>query len=730
MYKFPLFLPVLFLPTLSHNYSVINLPEGHLQYFFRNLPHLAHKCSIDDDCPFKQHLNKDRCWGYEYDCDWTKQYSIPACPGDHRGWVKSKFAQQTTFHIQADFGYVKEQIKEMKMMCVPLFPDDSSLECSEHLRFCRGRNIMINFTKLAYIDEPIRYKMDVLERLLKEADHISPLQSWGPELRYFAKLKRRPIVEGDCDVVVEKPTFVMKIDATVNMYHHYCDFLNLYASLHVNSTDEYAFSTDVHVLIWESFDYRSAFGDTWQAFTEHPVWNLKTFKEGVNKRAHLLYSLSEEAYLLLSNLCMPNKPDETPYENILQLLTTYYGKTAVTWVERQKFYSSAKLETESALEWIVRLKGLARYCNFGEQLETKLTDIFITNYNPGKVRTELFGLSDSTTLNNAIEKAKIIEATLAIREQVAEIKSEPVESDVFRLTRKNMSSENTTARGRDPQRYHGGHGGAVLQCAVTKDVCVGVGRAVSLWRRRHRSHRHQLAVSDAAAITALMYVPIRTTFVTRDTVCFKNIVFPLLPRMIFGLYYNTPIIYGCEKSGLFDAFSKHILHRLKIPLHPRKNKRIRITLLSRNTKYRRIVNEEELLKSIKKNDRYEVKRAIYDRDVPFKKQLEITRNSDIFIGIHGAGLTHLMFLPPWAVLFELLRGVKYITWQKSDKLKSFEDGTYVGGAHAKFANYSFDVEEFSRLVNIGVTHVRNHPEFNMFLKKALEHEKTVLHDEL
>nr|CAI5829086.1 unnamed protein product [Callosobruchus analis] len=494
MYKFPLFLPVLFLPTLSHNYSVINLPEGHLQYFFRNLPHLAHKCSIDDDCPFKQHLNKDRCWGYEYDCDWTKQYSIPACPGDHRGWVKSKFAQQTTFHIQADFGYVKEQIKEMKMMCVPLFPDDSSLECSEHLRFCRGRNIMINFTKLAYIDEPIRYKMDVLERLLKEADHISPLQSWGPELRYFAKLKRRPIVEGDCDVVVEKPTFVMKIDATVNMYHHYCDFLNLYASLHVNSTDEYAFSTDVHVLIWESFDYRSAFGDTWQAFTEHPVWNLKTFKG--------------------------------------------------------------------------------------------------------------------------------------------------------------------------------------------------------------------------------------------DTVCFKNIVFPLLPRMIFGLYYNTPIIYGCEKSGLFDAFSKHILHRLKIPLHPRKNKRIRITLLSRNTKYRRIVNEEELLKSIKKNDRYEVKRAIYDRDVPFKKQLEITRNSDIFIGIHGAGLTHLMFLPPWAVLFELLRGVKYITWQKSDKLKSFEDGTYVGGAHAKFANYSFDVEEFSRLVNIGVTHVRNHPEFNMFLKKALEHEKTVLHDEL
>jgi len=37
----------------------------------------------------------------------------------------------------------------------------------------------------------------------------------------------------------------------------------------------------------------------------------------------------------------------------------------------------------------------------------------------------------------------------------------------------------------------------------------------------------------------------------------------------------------------------------------------------------------------------------------FKKQLENTHNTDIFIGIHGAGLSHLMFLPDWAVVFEL-----------------------------------------------------------------------------
>ena len=39
--------------------------------------------------------------------------------------------------------------------------------------------------------------------------------------------------------------------------------------------------------------------------------------------------------------------------------------------------------------------------------------------------------------------------------------------------------------------------------------------------------------------------------------------------------------------------------------------------------------------------------------MPFEEQLAITHNTDIFIGMHGAGLTHFMFLPVWAVAFEL-----------------------------------------------------------------------------
>ncbi|XP_050591020.1 EGF domain-specific O-linked N-acetylglucosamine transferase isoform X2 [Bombus affinis] len=497
------------------NYTEIDLPPDHIKYYFNSFPTVAEECRNNTACPYKDSLDTKACWGYEPNCNAENSFSVPQCPGDHRGWVTTKKAQVETFYAQGDFGYVRDQRKEMSIFCKPLFVDDSSLECSEHMRFCRARNIMINFTDLIQRKEPIRYKMDVLKegqiggyctlnekRLQKNADHISPLQSWGPELRNFRKLPRPPIVNHDCDIVIEKPTYIMKIDA-INMYHHFCDFFNLYASLHVNLSHPAAFSTDNHIMIWESYSYRSAFQDAFQAFTRNPLWDLHTFRG--------------------------------------------------------------------------------------------------------------------------------------------------------------------------------------------------------------------------------------------ETVCFKNLVFPLLPRMIFGLYYNTPLIYGCEKSGLFKAFGDHVLHRLRTPHHERKNQRIRVTLLSRDTQYRRILNEDELTKALKENPEYKVRKVIYNKKISFKKQLEITRNSDIFIGIHGAGLTHLMFLPDWAAVFEIyncedpgcykdlarLRGVKYFTWENASMLVQQDPGTHPdGGAHAKFTNYSFDVKEFLRIVSQATDYVKNHDLFKRFISGRLQHKRT------
>lgn len=112
-------------------------------------------------------------------------------------------------------------------------------------------------------------------------------------------------------------------------------------------------------------------------------------------------------------------------------------------------------------------------------------------------------------------------------------------------------------------------------------------------------------------------------------------------------------IQGCERSGLFQAFSDFILHRLRIPLHHKDDERVRITFLERKTKFRRILNSDELIAEIRKNESYSVQSVRFERTVSFIDQLAIIRNTDILIGIHGAGLTHLLFLPKWATVFEM-----------------------------------------------------------------------------
>lgn len=86
---------------------------------------------------------------------------------------------------------------------------------------------MINFTNLAEKKQPWRYEMDVLKKgqiggycrmnqplFDEQMDHMSPLQSWAPELRNFVELNERPTEAEHCDLIYEKPVYIMKIDAS------------------------------------------------------------------------------------------------------------------------------------------------------------------------------------------------------------------------------------------------------------------------------------------------------------------------------------------------------------------------------------------------------------------------------------------------------------------------------------------------------------------------------------
>lgn len=93
---------------------------------------------------------------------------------------------------------------------------------------------------------------------------------------------------------------------------------------------------------------------------------------------------------------------------------------------------------------------------------------------------------------------------------------------------------------------------------------------------------------------------------------------------------------------------------------------------------RKIKNEDELLSSLKTEfPNHKIRGYQLDR-LPMQKQLQIIAQTDVLIGMHGAGLTHALFLPKHAALLELFpgsgstpahfkslarwRGLKYMCW--------------------------------------------------------------------
>jgi protein O-GlcNAc transferase len=157
------------------------------------------------------------------------------------------------------------------------------------------------------------------------------------------------------------------------------------------------------------------------------------------------------------------------------------------------------------------------------------------------------------------------------------------------------------------------------------------------------------------------------------------------------------------------------------------------------------MNQDKLVSQLKSVKEYDVRLVSYEfRKMPFLDQVKISHNSDVFIGIHGAGLTHMIFQPDWGSVIELyncsdasygnlarLRGVKHFTWEKQEKMIQQDEGHHPQeGAHQKFTNYAFDETEFMRLVAMAVTHVRTNQDFIEARKLKFNSSRDFLNDEL
>lgn len=120
-------------------------------------------------------------------------------------------------------------------------------------------------------------------------------------------------------------------------------------------------------------------------------------------------------------------------------------------------------------------------------------------------------------------------------------------------------------------------------------------------------------------------------------------------------------VLNCTNSALLKAFSRRVLEHYHIQQNHTKlplDSPLVITFINRTTK-RRLLNQPALLASLRPTIHLNV---VDFADLPFADQLSLARSTDLLVGVHGAGLTHAIFLPPGSVVVVvgiLLMGLKH-----------------------------------------------------------------------
>ena len=118
--------------------------------------------------------------------------------------------------------------------------------------------------------------------------------------------------------------------------------------------------------------------------------------------------IGKKTYATLKDLCLPETPVGKSYEELCNLLMSYYKPKVSEVAESYRFHQATQNENESVIEYANRLKHLAVHCNFGAFLPRALRDQFVGGVRNPTTKTKL--LSEDRTFDRAVQIAVADEA--------------------------------------------------------------------------------------------------------------------------------------------------------------------------------------------------------------------------------------------------------------------------------------------------------------------------------
>ena len=147
-------------------------------------------------------------------------------------------------------------------------------------------------------------------------------------------------------------------------------------------------------------------GDDWNLYRAslEDYFESEDINDDLIKTSTLISKIGKDAYQTMRDLCEPMLPNRKTYKELCEIMEKHYSEISV-FKKRRHFHTLKQLSTDTISQWFSRVKEGAAQCNFGEQLDDRIKDQFVTGMEEGAILDCILKASYKMSLQNIVRIA-------------------------------------------------------------------------------------------------------------------------------------------------------------------------------------------------------------------------------------------------------------------------------------------------------------------------------------